>query len=157
MANLAYTTGVKELDRALKEFHPQLQKQIGRKTLREVARPVHKELVAYALFDEGEYRKTIKIQAAKRSRAKDKRHVIGIQIGTSKRALEKWAERERAEREQPNWFFNPHWREYGTKFQQGEPHFRMIIDKWAFRVPVEFARLLPSVLEGVVKKVRADG
>ena len=146
-------TGLKEVDKALRELPTKIQKKVARKVLREVGKPMLKDLRAKAHFATGQYKKTIKLSVRKAKYAKQhgEKDTIGIRIGTNRKALDKYAERERAKRQQSNWFFNPHWLEYGNVNHGPRPHFRPVMDSWKSRVGLAFRRIFKRTLSEVTK------
>jgi HK97 gp10 family phage protein len=68
-------TGVKALDKRLKELGPKLANKIARKALREEMKPLKADVVSNTPKDTGALARSTKLQAMKRSRSR-----IGVEV-----------------------------------------------------------------------------
>lgn len=143
---MVYVTGVKELDALLRQLPDNLGKKLLRTSLRKAAKPVYEIIRNEAPKDEGDYYKTIRIGAAKRSRKN--KHRMVIQVRTDVKRLEEIAE-------QQGQVFNPHWLEYGTEDTGQRPHFRIGVDRGASLVRNVFLEELGPRLDEAVRELRS--
>lgn len=110
-------TGDREIDLALAQLAPKIQRKLARKAHRKAAKEVAEQVKQRAPKDTGEYVKTITVRTLKKKR----RDSIAMKVTTDPKKLRKLFRR----RERP---INPHWLEFGTDDTQPRPHFRPVLD-----------------------------
>ena len=74
--------GVQEVQKALKQFQPTLQKKLQRKATRKAGKPVLDTARARVPVKTGKLRKNLKLRAAKRKRSST---VVGVSVQTPTR------------------------------------------------------------------------
>ena len=112
-------SGVKEVTKALAQFHPTLQKKLQRRATRRAAKPVQDTAKSLAPIRTGTLRKNILIRAIKRKRGS---RIIGAKVVT--------ATRERLGIDEDDKFYYPAIMEYGAASRNipARPYLRPAMD-----------------------------
>lgn len=122
-------TGVREIDKALRELEPKIAKKVLRQAMRKSMKVVQKAVKENVPVDEGQLRDAIKVRAGKRSR---KGFTIEVQIGEGDFVGDT---------------YYGAFQEYGTSKMEGKGFMRKAFDETAEQARKEAIELIRKGIE----------
>jgi len=137
---LIVVTGIKQIDRKLKQLEPKIQKKVLRQSMRAGLKEVQAEMKAQVPVDTGLMKKNVKVRALKRSR---KRIGMEVRVGAAPGLITHWASGES--------FFYPAGVEYGDSTHPPNPFGRRA---YAAKGPKARDITMAKMVEGVEKEAK---
>jgi len=138
--------GVQEVQKALKQFQPTLQKKLQRKATRKAGKPVLDTARARVPVKTGKLRKNLKLRAAKRKRSST---VVGVSVQTPTRDVLGIS--------QSDPYYYPTVLEYGSSLRniRARPYLRPALDENREKVRGIYASELKGLITETAAQLRA--